>query len=66
MGEGSVDHFSVQVGPRVAELLKLPQLTYTRRLEYSGDSVVAERDLEDGFHVVRSPLPCVVTGWPKR
>ena len=61
MGEGSVDHFSVQVGPRVAELLKLPQLTYTRRLEYSGDSVVAERDLEDGFHVVRSPLPCVVT-----
>ncbi|MEM0119954.1 MAG: electron transfer flavoprotein subunit beta/FixA family protein [Thermoprotei archaeon] len=61
MGEGSVDHFSLQVGPRVAELLGLPQLAYTRRLEYDERSVVAERDLEDGIHVVRSPLPCVVT-----
>lgn len=61
MGEGSVDHFSLQVGPRVAELLGMPQLTYVRRLEYSNGSVVAERDLEDGFHVVSAPTPCVVT-----
>jgi electron transfer flavoprotein beta subunit len=61
MGEGSVDHFSVQVGPRVAGLLGLPQLTYTRKLEFMGDHVIVERDLEDGFHVVRAPIPCVVT-----
>lgn len=61
MGEGSVDHFSLQVGPRVAELLGIPQLTYVRRLEYSGGGLVAERDLEDGFHVVSAPTPCVVT-----
>jgi electron transfer flavoprotein beta subunit len=61
MGEGSVDHYSSQVGPRLAELLGAPALTYVRKLEVHDAEVVVERDLESGVHVVKAKLPAVVT-----
>jgi Electron transfer flavoprotein, beta subunit len=61
MGEGSVDHYSLQVGPRLAELLNLPQLTYVRKLELNAQELTVERDLEYGIQIVKSSLPAVVT-----
>ena len=61
MGEGSVDHYSSQVGPRVAESLGLPALTYARSVEVSDTKVTAERDMEGGLYVTECPLPAVVT-----
>src|SRR5215467_7215471 len=62
-GRASVDAETGQVGPEVAELLDLPQLTNVRRLtvDPGGPSITAERETDDGFEVARAPLPAVVT-----
>jgi len=56
-GEMTLDSLSAQVGPRVAELLGLPQLTYVRSLDLKEGRVVAERDLEEEDEVVEAPMP---------
>lgn len=60
-GEMTLDSLSAQVGPRVAELLGLPQLTYVRSLDLKEGRVVAERDLEEEDEVVEAPMPALVT-----
>jgi electron transfer flavoprotein beta subunit len=60
-GEGSTDNFSSQVGPRLAELLDLPQITYVRKLEVQGKKLRAVRNMEESFEVVEVEMPAVVT-----
>jgi electron transfer flavoprotein beta subunit len=59
--EGSSDIYSCQVGPSVAQLLDLPQITYANKLTFDGNKLVAERNMEEGLEVVETHLPCVVT-----
>ena len=60
-GEGSTDNYSGQVGPRLAEALDLPQITYVRELEIEGDKIKAVRNMEESFEVVETELPALVT-----
>lgn len=60
-GEASVDSYSAQVGPRLAEKLGIPQITYVRKLSLDGDMVTAERSLEDCYETVRTKTPALVT-----
>lgn len=60
-GEMSLDSLSAQVGPRLAELLDLPQVTYVKHLEFVDGRLRAERDLEDMDEVVEVALPAVVS-----
>lgn len=60
-GEGSTDNYSGQVGPRLAELLDLPQITYVRELEVADGKIKAVRNMEESFEVVEADLPAVVT-----
>ena len=60
-GEMTLDSLSAQVGPRLAELLDLPQVTYARHLELKDGQLRAERDLEDVDEVVEVDLPVVVS-----
>jgi electron transfer flavoprotein beta subunit len=60
-GEMSLDSLSAQVGPRLAELLDLPQVTYVKHLEFVDRGLRAERDLEDMNEVVEVALPAVVS-----
>lgn len=60
-GEMSLDRLSSQVGPRLAEILDLPQVTYARRLDLEEGKLIAERDLEDVDEVVAVDLPVVVS-----
>ncbi len=61
-GKQASDGDTAQVGPGVATHLDLPQITYVRKIEeISEEKVVAERLLEDGYEVISSPLPCVLT-----
>lgn len=60
-GEGSTDNYSSQVGPRLAEILDLPQITYVRKLEIEGKKLKATRNMEESFEVVEAELPAVVT-----
>ena len=62
-GRNSVDAETGQVGPEVAEMLGLPQVTGVRRLELdeqSGD-VVVERETDEGHERLRCPLPALLT-----
>ncbi|MGI6216469.1 MAG: electron transfer flavoprotein subunit beta/FixA family protein [Coriobacteriales bacterium] len=63
-GEGSSDLYAQQVGPRVAELLGLPVITYANKLEVTDGVVSAERRLENETEVLSCPLPVVVTVSP--
>ena len=61
-GNNSVDAETGQVGPEVAEMLGIPQITAASRLEVAQDgSVRAERALENGTEVVEGALPLVAT-----
>jgi electron transfer flavoprotein beta subunit len=60
-GETSLDSFSGLVGSRLAELLRLPQITSVRKLSVEGETVVAERTLEDAIETVKTTLPALVT-----
>lgn len=61
LGEGSADNYSGQVGPRLAALLDLPDITYVRQIELEGATLRATRALEDGLEVVQAKLPAMVT-----
>ncbi|MCL5075842.1 MAG: electron transfer flavoprotein subunit beta/FixA family protein [Chloroflexi bacterium] len=60
-GEASDDGFTYQVGPRLAERLGIPQITYARALSIEDGSVVAKRHLEDCAEIVKAPLPALIT-----
>ncbi|MEX2598956.1 MAG: FAD-binding protein [Dehalococcoidia bacterium] len=61
-GNNSVDAETGQVGPEVAELLGLPQVTGVEQLDMlEGGRVRAVRTLDDGTQVVECPLPALVS-----
>jgi electron transfer flavoprotein beta subunit len=60
-GRQAMDGNTAQVGPQIAELLKLPQITYVRDIEISGSTLKARRALEDGYQVLETGLPALLT-----
>ena len=60
-GEMTLDSLGSQVGPRVAELLDLPQLTYAKEVSVAEGRVRAVVDLEDVDEVAEAGLPALVT-----
>jgi electron transfer flavoprotein alpha subunit len=62
-GRNSVDAETGQVGPEVAELLDMPQITGARTLEVDAAArlITAERETDDGFETLTTPLPALVT-----
>ena len=60
-GRQAIDGDTAQIGPQVAEVLNIPQVTYVRHIEPEDTSVICERAIEEGTETVNSPLPCLVT-----
>ena len=60
-GEASVDSFSAQVGPRLADRLGLPLVTYVKKLTLEGDTVTVERNLEDNYETIKAKTPVLLT-----
>jgi electron transfer flavoprotein beta subunit len=60
-GFASDDGYSHQTGPRLAERLGLPFVSYAREISLDGATLLAERDLEDGTQAVSVPLPAIVS-----
>ena len=60
-GEASIDQFSGQMGPRIAGLLKIPQITYAKKLEVEKEKIRAERDTGDTIVTMESSYPVLVT-----
>lgn len=60
-GVYSEDLFAFQVGPRLAEICNLPQITYATKITLEGEKITAERDLENERQTVEGKLPCLIS-----
>ena len=60
-GEGASDDYSQQVGPRMAQRLGIPVISYVSHAEPGDSRITAERTLEDGVEKVEAPLPVLLT-----
>ncbi len=60
-GRQAIDGDTAQVGPQIAEHLGLPVISYAQDIKVEGDSVIVERQFEDGYHVLKAKMPCLVT-----
>lgn len=60
-GDGSIDQYSRQVGPRIAEELGILPLTQVTHLEVESRGLVARRGLEETTETVEAELPALVT-----
>lgn len=61
LGKYSLDAETGQVGPEVAELLGVAQMTGVRKLEITGRLVKAERESDEGFDEVEAAMPVLLT-----
>jgi electron transfer flavoprotein beta subunit len=60
-GFASDDGYSYQTGPRLAERLGLPFVSYASEINVDGGMLIADRDLEDCLERVSVPLPAIVS-----
>jgi len=61
-GRQAIDGDTAQVGPQLAEKLDVPQITYVEALlELKGATITARRNIGNGWQVVRSRLPVLLT-----
>ncbi len=60
-GRQAIDGDTAQVGPQIAELLSLPQISYVESIEVEANSYRIKRAIEDGYQIVSAPKPSLVT-----
>ncbi len=60
-GEASIDLFSGQIGPRVASLLNIPQITYASTITVENDKIISQKDLGDKAVTIESTYPVLAT-----
>lgn len=60
-GRQAIDGDTAQVGPQISEHLHIPVISYTQKLEIDGDYVIAQRQYEDRYHIVKAKMPCLIT-----
>jgi len=73
-GKQAIDGDTAQVGPGIAAFLDVPQITFVKKIEEiviekpenrnqstENGRIKAERMTEEGYDIVESPLPCVIT-----
>ena len=61
-GRQAIDGDTAQVGPQVAEKLRIPQITYAEEIiSADNNKVTVKRRLENGVEVVEAQTPLVVT-----
>ncbi|MGH8011974.1 MAG: FAD-binding protein [Candidatus Binataceae bacterium] len=60
-GKYSLDAETGQVGPEIAELLGIAQITGVRKLQIEGDIIRAERESDEGVDEVECRMPALLT-----
>ncbi|MCX6671555.1 MAG: electron transfer flavoprotein subunit beta/FixA family protein [Euryarchaeota archaeon] len=60
-GEASIDLFSGQMGPRIAGLLNIPQITYAQTITVDHNKVLSERNLGEKSVSMESSFPVLIT-----
>ncbi|NLE36410.1 MAG: electron transfer flavoprotein subunit beta/FixA family protein, partial [Pirellulaceae bacterium] len=61
-GRQAIDGDTAQVGPQIAEKLRIPQITYLQRVVNLTDGVIqVQRDIGQGWEIVEAKLPVLMT-----
>jgi electron transfer flavoprotein beta subunit len=61
-GKQTSDGDTAQVGPGISAHLDIPQITYVKKIpEIKDNQLTLERMTEEGFEVLKAPLPCLIT-----
>lgn len=60
-GRQAIDGDTAQVGPQIAEHLKIPQVSYCEHLEVENGKFIITRQFEDRYHVIEVAPPCLIT-----
>ena len=61
LGKYSLDAETGQVGPEIAELLGIAQITGVRKLEVDGQIIRAERESDEGIDQIECRMPALLT-----
>lgn len=60
-GRQAIDGDTAQVGPQIAQRLNIPVVTYVQDIKMGNGKVTVQRQLEDGYEVIESSTPCLLT-----
>lgn len=61
-GKQAIDGDTAQVGPEIAEFMDMPHISYIRKVvDVNAEKIVVQRLMDDGFDVVESGLPVLLT-----
>lgn len=60
-GRQAIDGDTAQVGPQIAEKLGVSQVTYVQNLKVNGNELEVERQLEDGYEIIKVNMPVLLT-----
>ncbi len=61
-GKQASDGDTAQVGPGISMHLGVPQVTYVKKIEeISANKAKVERMTEEGYDVIETPIPCLLT-----
>lgn len=60
-GRQAIDGDTAQVGPQIAELLKIPQVTYIKAVEPCGETLTVKRQFEDRYQMISLKTPALLT-----
>jgi electron transfer flavoprotein beta subunit len=61
-GKQASDGDTAQVGPGISAHLDIPQVTYVKKIEeISENKAKVERMTEEGYDIIETPLPCLLT-----
>ncbi|MBR2551822.1 MAG: electron transfer flavoprotein subunit beta/FixA family protein [Erysipelotrichaceae bacterium] len=60
-GKQAIDGDTAQVGPEIAEQRDLPQISCVLKCELRDGKLVAKKETDDGFAVIETQLPCLIT-----
>ncbi|MBE6374658.1 MAG: electron transfer flavoprotein subunit beta/FixA family protein [Lentisphaerae bacterium] len=61
-GRQAIDGDTAQVGPQIAEKLKIPQFSYVEEvISLEGKTIRAKRAIEGGYEILEAPTPVLLT-----
>ena len=60
-GRQAIDGDTAQVGPQIAEHLKVDQITYVSNMDVKGENLIVRRTYEDRYQIYEAKLPLLLT-----
>ncbi len=61
-GRQAIDGDTAQVGPQIAELLGIPQITYVTDIKFKNKkTLTVKKETEEGYNLLQVDAPCLLT-----